>query len=78
MSRPATPGGLNLRRTPLPRSGGTSRAGTPLAAKPVLSLEDWEARAPLSDEEVQSIGLVKQRFGERALPDKVGGLSIRS
>jgi hypothetical protein len=71
MSRPTTPGGFNLRRTPLPQSGSASRAGTPLAAKPVISLEDWEARAPLSDEEVQSIGLVKERFGERPLPEKV-------
>lgn len=72
MSRPATPGGFNLRRTPLPAgSGAASRAGTPLASKPVISLEEWEARSPLSDEEVQSIALVKERFGERSLPDKV-------
>ncbi|CAK9781075.1 Sec34-domain-containing protein [Cutaneotrichosporon oleaginosum] len=70
MSRPTTPGGFNLRRTPLPQSGTASRSGTPLAAKPIISLEDWESRAPLSDEEVQSIGLVRERFGERSLPEK--------
>ncbi|BEI85442.1 hypothetical protein CcaverHIS002_0508430 [Cutaneotrichosporon cavernicola] len=70
MSRPATPGGFNLRRTPLPQSGAASRAGTPLAAKHVISLGDWEARAPLSDDEVQSITLIKERFSERPLPDK--------
>lgn len=71
MSRPATPGGFNLRRTPLPSgSGAASRSSTPLS-KPVISLEEWESKAPLSDEEVQSIVLVKERFGERSLPEKV-------
>lgn len=71
MSRPNTPGGFNLRRTPLPVSGSSSRAPTPLSAKPVISLEEWESRAPLTDEQVQSIATVKDRFGERPLPEKV-------
>ncbi|WOO83859.1 Conserved oligomeric Golgi complex subunit 3 [Vanrija pseudolonga] len=77
MSRPTTPGGFNLRRTPLPMasggraSGESSRASTPLAApNRVISLEEWESRAPLSDDQVQSIASVKERFGERPIPEK--------
>jgi len=70
MSRPTTPGGFNLRRQPI-GSGSTSRATTPLSSKPVISLEEWEARSPLSDEQVQSITFVREQFGERPLPEKV-------
>lgn len=53
-------------------SGESSRASTPLAApNRVISLEEWESRAPLSDDQVQSIASVKERFGERPIPEKV-------
>lgn len=72
MSRPSTPGGFNLRRPPLPRTASGSRASTPQVTKPtVISLEDWEAKAPLTDEQVSSIASVRDQFGERPLPDKV-------
>jgi hypothetical protein len=73
MSRPNTPG-YSIRRPPL-GSGTSSRAGTPLG-KPVISLEEWEARSPLSDEQVQSITFVRDQFSERKLPDKVDKLLI--
>ncbi|KAK8854795.1 hypothetical protein IAR55_003534 [Kwoniella newhampshirensis] len=80
MSRPQTPAyqirrqGLNhnpssLTLTSTAGSASNSRAATPLG-KAVISLEEWESRSPLSDEQLQSIGLVKERFGERELPEK--------
>lgn len=72
MSRPATPSAFNLRRQPLQSgSGASSRAGTPLASKPLISLEEWESKAPLSDEQVQSISAVKDKFSQRPMPEKV-------
>lgn len=72
MSRPATPGGFNLRRAPITSGSATaSRANTPIQPRQVVSLEEWESKSPLSDEQVQSIAVVKERFGERPLPEKV-------
>jgi hypothetical protein len=36
-----------------------------------VSLEEWERLAPLTDEQVQSIALVKEKLAQRPLPDKV-------
>ncbi|WVR07593.1 hypothetical protein IAU60_004635 [Kwoniella sp. DSM 27419] len=76
MSRPTTPG-YQIRRPNLSSStnlasagsASTSRAGTPLS-RGVLSLDEWESRSPLSDEQLQSLSTVKERFSERPLPDK--------
>jgi len=83
MSRPHTPG-LNIRRTQLDTSSlnltsltasssnpGISRIGTPSSFRNVISLEEWESKAPLSIEQLQSISLVKEKFGERPFPEKV-------
>ncbi|WWD19057.1 hypothetical protein CI109_103515 [Kwoniella shandongensis] len=79
MSRPHTPAyqirrqGLNnassLNLTSAAGSHASSRAATPLG-KAVISLEEWESRSPLSDEQLQSISVVKEKFGERSLPEK--------
>ncbi|WVQ81860.1 hypothetical protein IAT38_003987 [Cryptococcus sp. DSM 104549] len=52
-------------------SASTSRAGTPaLGGRAVISLEEWESKSQLSDEQLGSIGVVRERFGERGLPEK--------
>lgn len=73
MSRPQTPAaGFNLRRQPInSQSGASTRPATPQAAKPLVSLEDWEAKAPLSDDQVQGIAAVKDKLSQRPLPEKV-------
>lgn len=81
MSRSSTPA-LGVRRPPfhsslnLTTSASStnlngSRSTTPSLSKPVISLEEWEKKAPLTDEQVQSIAQVKEFYGERPLPDKV-------
>ncbi len=84
MSRPHTPA-FNIRRTPINTSSlnltsvttsssqaTPSRSATPsITSRHVISLEEWESRAPLSNEQLQSISLVKDRFGERPVPEKV-------
>ncbi|KAK4688991.1 conserved oligomeric Golgi complex subunit 3, partial [Tremellales sp. Uapishka_1] len=73
MSRSATP---SLARRPLNSSlnvntgSASSRSQTPLSNKPVISLEEWESKAPLTDEQLQSIALVKEAYGSRPLPQK--------
>lgn len=78
MSRSTTPA-YQLRRPALnissaPASSTASRVGTPpssnTAAKQVVSLDEWESKSPLSNEQIGSIGAVKTRFGERDLPEK--------
>jgi hypothetical protein len=36
-------------------------------------LEEWERIAPLSDDQLASIAVVKEKLGQRPLPEKVGG-----
>lgn len=78
MSRSTTPA-YQLRRPALhipsaSASSTASRAGTPpssnTSAKQIISLDEWESKSPLSDEQIGSIGAVKARFGERDLPEK--------
>ncbi|OCF37934.1 hypothetical protein I316_00158 [Kwoniella heveanensis BCC8398] len=77
MSRPTTPAyqvrrpnlGSSLNLSSAAGSASTSRAGTPLG-RGVISLDEWESKAPLSDDQLQSLGFVRERFGERPLPDK--------
>ncbi|WVR00004.1 hypothetical protein IAU59_007146 [Kwoniella sp. CBS 9459] len=77
MSRPTTPAyqvrrpnlGSSLNLSSAAGSASNSRVGTPLS-RGVISLDEWESRAPLSDDQLQSLGAVKERFGERPLPDK--------
>jgi len=73
MSRPQTPG-YTVRRPPIntalnAATSGISRATTP--AKNVITLEEWERQTALSDSQLQSISLVKERLSERPLPEKV-------
>ncbi|WRT68392.1 uncharacterized protein IL334_005368 [Kwoniella shivajii] len=65
--RPNIGSGLNLASTN--GSTSTSRVPTPLG-RAVISLDEWESKAPLSDEQLQSISIVKEKFGERPLPEK--------
>ena len=78
MSRPQTPA-YAVRRPQLNTSVGsnfqTSRSATPLS-RTVISLEEWEAKAPLTDEQVQSISLVKEKLGTRPLPEKVNWMTL--
>lgn len=72
MQRSSTPA-YQVRRPPLQTSlgsGTTSRSTTPLVRTNV-TLDEWESRAPLSDEAIQSVVSVKERLAERPLPDKV-------
>ena len=91
MSRPHTPA-FNIRRPPINTSSlsltssvnnnasssnlAISRSVTPLSRN-VISLEDWESKAPLSDAQLQSIALVRERLGERPLPEKVKSTTSR-
>ncbi|WWC63290.1 uncharacterized protein I303_105890 [Kwoniella dejecticola CBS 10117] len=77
MSRAGTPP-YQARRAPfgsnlnLPSTAGstsTSRVPTPLG-RGVISLDEWESKSPLTDEQLQSISLVKEKFGQRPLPEK--------
>ncbi|ODN78720.1 hypothetical protein L202_04287 [Cryptococcus amylolentus CBS 6039] len=82
MSRPATPA-YTVRRQGYNSSlsasatASTSRTGTPAPRNPVISLDEWESKAHLSDEQLGSIGAVKDRYGERPLPAKFGGQNTR-
>lgn len=70
MSRPQTPG-YTVRRPPINTQLDrtvSSRAGTP--QRPIISLEDWESKTPLSDDQLQSISRVKETLGERPFPAK--------
>ena len=40
-------------------------------AKPAISLEEWEAKAPLSEVETRSVNLVKAASEQSTLPSKV-------
>ena len=50
----------------------TSRTGTPIASssqtKHTISLEDWEAKAPLSDNELRSIAIFQKACEKKPLP----------
>lgn len=56
-------------------AAGSSRSSTPNRG---ITLEEWESRAPLSDKQLQSISVVKERLGNRPLPQKVCISSPRS
>lgn len=52
------------------------RAGLPLSLSPqlkpvVISLEEWEANAPLSEAEVRSISVIQRACEDKPLPSKV-------
>ena len=83
MSRTQTPA-LNPRRPPINNPSlkltsfapstshqAISRTATPSSSRNVISLEEWESKAQLSDAQLQSISFVRDTFGERPLPDKV-------
>ena len=40
-------------------------------AKPVISMEEWEAKAPLGEAETRSVNLIKGAAEKAALPLKV-------
>ncbi|KAK1927132.1 Sec34-like family-domain-containing protein [Papiliotrema laurentii] len=73
MSRPQTPS-YAVRRPPLNAAlntavgSGISRGGSP--SKPVITLDEWEFKAPLTDTQLQSIAVVKDKLGQRPLPKK--------
>lgn len=79
MSRPQTPS-YAVRRPPLNAAlntavgSGISRGGSP--SKPVITLDEWEFKAPLTDTQLQSIAVVKDKLGQRPLPKKVSDRSI--
>lgn len=85
MSRSSTPSyqirrpgiSTSLNQSSAAASASTSRANTPLG-RTVISLEEWESKAPLSDEQLSTIGLVKDRYSERPLPEKVSDSAIRA
>ena len=55
---------------PLQRHGPALTTQT----KNTLSVEEWEARAPLSDLEIRSINLIKTASERAPIPVKVGSL----
>nr|XP_019044681.1 hypothetical protein I302_06594 [Kwoniella bestiolae CBS 10118]OCF23611.1 hypothetical protein I302_06594 [Kwoniella bestiolae CBS 10118] len=69
LRRPNLGSGLNLASGAGAGSTSTSRVPTPLG-RGVISLDEWESKAPLSDEQLQSISVVKEKYGERPLPEK--------
>jgi hypothetical protein len=54
---------------------GPAPAQLTTQTKNILSVEDWEAKAPLSDLEIRSINLIKIASEKVPLPVKVGNLS---
>ncbi|WWC90718.1 uncharacterized protein L201_005655 [Kwoniella dendrophila CBS 6074] len=77
MSRSSTPPfqlrrpnlGSNLNLAAGAASASTSRVPTPLG-RTGISLDEWESKSPLTEEQLQSISIVKEKFGERPLPEK--------
>ncbi|WWC71562.1 uncharacterized protein I206_105520 [Kwoniella pini CBS 10737] len=65
--RPNLGSGLNLPSTA--GSTSTSRVPTPLS-RGGISLDEWESKSPLTDSQLQSISIVKEKFSERPLPEK--------
>lgn len=56
-----------------------TRRPTTLSApppKPTLSMEEWEAKAPLGELEARSVNLLKAASERSPLPIKVGSLSL--
>ena len=47
-----------------PVVGGNSR--------PTITLDDWESRTPLAEDQLASISLVRRTRDQRPLPQKVG------
>ncbi|RXK41165.1 hypothetical protein M231_01569 [Tremella mesenterica] len=61
----------SIRRAPLnavASSSTQSRSNTPNSRG--ITLEDWEAKAPLTDKQLQSINVVKDKIGQRPLPSR--------
>jgi hypothetical protein len=79
MSRTSTPA-YTVRRPGInttPGSSQPSRLGSPsLAGRPVISLEEWESKTQLSDEQLSSITYVKEKLGTRPFPEKVSALIL--
>nr|ODO02272.1 hypothetical protein L204_01004 [Cryptococcus depauperatus CBS 7855] len=78
MSRAATPT-YQVRRpgnASTNSAGPSTRAGTPVRPA-VISLDEWEKKARLGKEQLESIVMVKERFGERSLPEKFTNQSSR-
>lgn len=55
------------------RAGPTSLTPHP---KPIITVEDWELKAPLDELEVRSVGLIRAACEKAPLPLKVSFLSI--
>lgn len=45
-------------------------------ARPVLNVEEWEAKAPLTDREITSVGILKTASEKVPLPYKVCAFRI--
>ncbi|ORY35518.1 Sec34-like family-domain-containing protein [Naematelia encephala] len=71
MSRSSTPA-YNFRRAPIGngRASQPSRSATPTLGRNTITLEEWESKAPLSDEQLGSISVVKDKLAQRPLPEK--------
>lgn len=52
-------------------SGSSRNTGSTSLARTTISLEEWESKAPLSEEEVRSIKVVGDKLKEKPLPEKV-------
>jgi hypothetical protein len=60
---------------PAQRRGTAPVLNTP-QARPILNVEEWEAKAPLTDREITSVGILKAASEKAPLPYKVRSSSI--
>lgn len=80
MSRSSTPG-FQFRRPNIPgvssnapsttSGGGSGRPAAPTLGRTTITMEEWEAKAPLSEEEMRMVREVGDRLKEKPLPEKV-------
>ena len=60
----------NSLKVPVKRTGTPVLAPSPYA-KPTITLEEWESKAPLTDKELRSVSSVQKAQGNKPLPLKV-------
>jgi len=71
MSRPHTPA-YTVRRPPIGQGSGSGIARTTTPSRPIITLDEWESKTSLNENQLQSIAFVKEKLGERPFPEKVG------
>ena len=67
----------NMTSTRVPPRRIQTQIVAPTPSKPTISVEEWEAKAPLLDSATKSINAIKAASENRPLPPKVSSISYR-